>query len=156
MTDMNAKLFGLFIQNLINEHGDNVSHVSISHGYWEWKHPEKKNMGRSVTKTYITYLESDSDPLPFLLNLCEKYSDAPDILDYIARTYFQNDESISAIKYYIKLVELYPFVKEYRKEIEVCQTFIAYDNMPETDESAEWLRIKIKEIDEKYWEKGGK
>jgi len=151
MTDMNTQLFELYIQNLINERGNNVSHVSISSGYWEWKHPEKKENSVIIRKQCIRYSEDDIDPLPYLLNLSEEYPDAPDILNHIADAYFQREEYINSIKYYIKLSELYPCVKDYRRNIEINKTFIDYDNMPETDESAEWLIKKLKEIDEKHW-----
>jgi len=151
MTDMNNQLFELYKQNLINEFGGSISHGFISDGYWAWKCPEKKETEIVIRKQYIKYKECDADPLPFLLSLVEEFPDAPDLLRYIAQSYFQNYEYISAIKYYIKLFELYPFVKDYREEIEVCRTFIDYGSMPETDESDEWLIKKLKEIDEKYW-----
>ncbi len=149
---MNNQLFELFKQKLIQDYNGNVPSCALTAGYWDWKYPEKPNYYFLILKgfNHLNYTK-DVDALPFLLRLNDKYPDAPDILDYIASVYRERDEYISAIKYYIKLIELYPFIEDYRKNIEICKTFIDFDNLPETDESADWLIKKLKEIDEKYW-----
>jgi len=114
--------------------------------YWEANHSEGKWFAIKVMDRHTSLLEKGDSLFPFLLEMKAKYPDAPDILHWLAEAYEKDDDYLKALQIYSKLIELYPAVEHYRKDIESCKAYIEADSMPESEETLQWLRNKINEI----------
>jgi len=114
--------------------------------YWKEKFPNDNLYAVRLYKKYNDIRARNSNPRPFLLEMNAKYPDAPDVLDWLALEYKKDHEYLKALQTFNKLIELYPAVDHYKKQIEACKMWIEADSMPESEETLEWIRIRIQDI----------
>jgi len=114
--------------------------------YWKKKVPNDIMFSVKILKKYNEISARNENPFPYLLELYEKYPDAPDIMGWLASEYQREHEYLKALQIYAKLIELNPNVIHFRKCMESCKAWIEADSMPETEETLEWLRQKMIEI----------
>jgi len=143
--EVGSQIFGLYLNKIISE-GQRISSSELVKNYWGYKHPKKASHYLTIMEKYSDYEFKGLDPTSYLLELLNEYPDAPDILNFLAQTYHENEEHITAIKYYMKLTELYPFVSDYQRRVEACRAYIEADSMPESEETLEWLKKRLQEI----------
>jgi len=114
--------------------------------YWKEKFPNDDLYAVRLYKKYNDIRARGSNPLPFLLEMNARYPDAPDVLDWLALEYKKDGEYLKALQTFVKLIELYPAVDHYRKQIEVCKAWLEADSMPESEETLQWLKARLQEI----------
>lgn len=120
--------------------------VSLIRLYWKEKFPDDNLYAIRLYDKYIQLKARNQNPFPFLLEGLEKYPDAPDILQWTALEYERENEYLKALQTFTKLIELYPAVDHYRKEIEICKAWLESESMSETQETLDWLRQRMIEI----------
>jgi len=121
------------------------SHWSVSKTYWA-KINLPEYTGISVFKEYRKYRDNNESPVPFLIEMNERFPDAPDILWWLGIVWKSLNETVEYRNILIKLTSMYPDIKLYSRAFEEYTTYLAYINMPACKETEDWYNAKMDEI----------
>jgi len=114
--------------------------------YWKKKVPNDTMFFIKLFRKYNDILQRSENPIPYLLEIYEKFPDSADIMRWLALEYQSDREYLKALQIFMKLIELNPNVNLFKKEMAVCNAWIEAESMPQNEEMLQWLKKRLQEI----------